>query len=1244
MKKTFLSIAVFFLAGIYGFGQEFTYSDNWDNPGFTLNQANEQKVTVNYSIHEWSLIDLAVNREMLKKIELPGHFLPNDEGAPDLPGKGRFIAIPQGATAHLNVLASRVETLQNINISPAPRIPFTTDEGPLEYSKDPDIWNANAFYPENPVILSEIQQIRGVDVVMLGITPYQYNPVTKELKIYRDLQVEVTFEGGNGYFGEDRLRNRWWDPIMSDLLLNASSLPEIEYSTGNGTNRDVGCEYLIITPDDPDFLAWADTLKIFRNKQGISTEVVTTIEIGGNTVTAIESYVNNAYNTWDIVPAAILLLGDYGSMNSTIIAPIWDGYCASDNIYADVTGNSMPDIVFSRMTAQNATHLETMVGKIISYETDPPTNPDFYDHPITALGWQTTRWFQICIETVGGYFRNELGKNPFRINEIYDGNPVTDPWSTAPNTGTILNYFGTNGLGYLPDSPTALGNWSGGNASQVNNAINDGAFLLLHRDHGGKTGWGEPNYGNSNLSGLSNQDLTFVYSINCLTGKYNWSGECFAEAFHRHQQGALGVVAASEVSYSFVNDTYVWGAFDNMFPEFMPDYGSTPEPRGLLPGFSNAAGKYFLQQSSWPYNQNNKTVTYNLFHHHGGAFSTLYSEVPQNLLVLQSGVILGGSNLFTVQADSGSLIALSVDGEIIGVGNGTGIPENITIEPQVAGTTVDLVVTKTNYFRYEDALIVISPDEPYVIYDSHILNDENGNNDGKMDYAESELLSVTMYNIGNVDAQNVQTIIRTNDPFIVFTDSTDDYGMIPGNQTVTTTNGFSFDVSDTIPDQHIVLFQVEATDGDTSWNSSFTIMGHAPVMEFIEFTINDENGNDNGRIDPGETADVIVSIANNGSSGALNVMGELVCNDPYISINTGVQAYGDMAPEADGQQAFSVTADAGTPGGYIPEFEVFITADHNISGYGLFTTVIGQFAAVVIDMDPNYHSGPAIMATFEEIDLIAEYTTEFPTDLKDFKSVFICLGIHYSNHILTNDEAQILVDYLDAGGSLYMEGKTTWYDDPQTILQPMFNISVAPESWFVIENIFGENGTFTEGMNFVFDGVNPVNNYQMDAEDPAYVIFRTQEIDYGSAVVYDEGNYKTIGSATEFGGLLDGDPPSTKADLMYEYLNFFGGILTGVDEPVTDTDSPEVHTYPNPFRSEIRIHFTTNQKAHASLDIYNIHGQKVHTLFNGQLTAGQHDFKWTGTDELNNKVREGFYFYRLNIGDTSVSGKILLIR
>jgi hypothetical protein len=148
------------------FSQKISYSDNWGNEGFYLAKENNAGVEVNYSIHEFTFENIEIKGEAMKKPMLPGHFLPNDEGAPDLPGKGRYIALPQGAKAVLNITASHTETISNIDISPAPRIPLDTETGPLTYNKNINIYSKNAFYPANPVTISSPTQIRGVDVVM----------------------------------------------------------------------------------------------------------------------------------------------------------------------------------------------------------------------------------------------------------------------------------------------------------------------------------------------------------------------------------------------------------------------------------------------------------------------------------------------------------------------------------------------------------------------------------------------------------------------------------------------------------------------------------------------------------------------------------------------------------------------------------------------------------------------------------------------------------------------------------------------------------------------------------------------------------------------------------------------------------------------------------------------------------------------------------------------------------------------
>lgn len=709
MKRIVMAILI--LAGLFSFafGEAYTFQTANTQPGFSLINQNDAGVEMEFNVPGMTLQTLDIDGQNMQVVAIPGVMLPNNAGAPNLPGTGEIIAIPQGASATVQILTSSVEYFQDIDLAPAPPIQFENDDSPPTFQKDPGIYDVDGYYPENPVLLSQPSKMRGVDYVILGITPFQYNPVTRELVVYTNLRVQVNFVGGNSHFGDDRLRSRFWEPILAANIVNYTSLPQIDFNQRlQEPSETEDVEYLIIVPDDPIFIAWADTIKAWRTLQGIKTGIATLTETGSSS-SQIESYINNAYNSWNIPPAAVLLLSDYPNSGLTygITSPMWNNYCVSDNIYADVNGDDLPDIEFSRITAQNEAHLSGMINKFLNYERNPPTNPSFYLHPITAGGWQTERWFIVCTEICWGFMHNVLEKDPVREYAIYSGTPGSS-WSSNSNTYMLVNYFGPNGLGYIPSTPQHLTDW-GANATRINNDINSGAFLMLHRDHGLETGWGEPDYNNSSLNGLTNDDLSFIFSINCLTGKYNYGSEVFSEKFHRMEHGALGLLCASEVSYSFVNDTYIFGIWDYLWPNFDPGHGD-PGLENLNPGFANASAKYYLEASSWPYNPQHKVYTDHLFHHFGDPFNTIFSEVPRDLTVSHDPILFSGFTEYTVTADTGSMIGLTVDGEIIGVGEGTGHPQTIQIEPQTPGNTMIVTVTKPNYRRYSTAVDIIPPE------------------------------------------------------------------------------------------------------------------------------------------------------------------------------------------------------------------------------------------------------------------------------------------------------------------------------------------------------------------------------------------------------------------------------------------------------------------------------------------------------------------------------------------------------
>jgi len=218
-------------------------------------------------------------------------------------------------------------------------------------------------------------------------------------------------------------------------------------------------------------------------------------------------------------------------------------------------------------------------------------------------------------------------------------------------------------------------------------------------------------------------------------------------------------------------------------------------------------------------------------------------------------------------------------------------------------------------------------------------------------------------------------------------------------------------------------------------------------------------------------------------------------------------------------------------------------AQYDITTQGEITVVIGQIPVVIIDLDENNNSGPVMQQTMEDMGISAEYVTAIPAELTLYSSAFVCLGIYSSNHTLTSAEGQQLAGFLNAGGMLYMEGGDTWYYDAQTAVHTMFNIDGTSDGSGDLGTINGMAGTFTEGMSFSYSGENNWIDRLAPIGD-AEIILENQTPNYGTAISYDGGTYKTIGASHEFGGL--GDSDATKEELMSEFLNFFEVITTGV--------------------------------------------------------------------------------------------------
>ena len=935
MKKSLpivLAIALIAFIGNTVLAQTFNYPVK-GKQGFNLTEKTRDGLHISYNVGQVTLNTIQYRGEEMSEVSINTIAIPSEAGKPNLPADSRMMAIPQGATAHLRVVSFEKETLHNVNIAPALRIQSENEEPDMNYVKDMSVYSKDAYYPAEPFVMGS-SYIRGVETVTVAVTPFQYNPVTKDLIVYTNVELAVEFEGGNGHFGEDRLRSPYWDPILAAELLNYDQLPVIDYEARMQQwlrDNDKGAEYLIITPNNDAWAEYANQLKDYRTRQGIITEVYRLDEMPATTTNDMKAWFHSAYNTWEIAPVAVCLLGDHGTnmgqyIPAETVSHPSNGSCITDNRYADVVGNdNLPDMVFSRLIAETPAQLPVFVGKQLEYEyTNPNMDPNFYSRPITALGWQTERWFQICSEVFGGYMRQH-GYDTNRINCIYQGTPGSI-WSSNQNTSMVVNYFGPNGVGYIPQTPSELGNWNNGSPELVVQAVNEGSFWLQHRDHGLETGWGEPAVRNSHVNQMNNVGkLPFVMSINCLTGKFNYNQDCFCEAWMRRtyngeNAGAVGVLCPTETSYSFVNDAYVWGVYDLFDGEFMPTYGPYADNTGnWMPAFGNVAGKYFLAQSNWPYNTESKDITYTMFTAHCDAFLRIYTQVPQEMDVVHPEVVIAGLGEVNITAPEGCMISLvkenPEDGwEILAVAEATGDPQTIEFLPQLPPTEIHLVVTGQNYLRYEAVMGVIPADGPYIVFDNKVLHDENFNQ--QLDFGETISLDITMQNVGSDPMEAFDAVLETESEYITITNGTAQYEAMAPNATQTVANAFSFTVADNVPDNTSNRFTITVTNGTDVYVSNLAMKAYAPVFNLGSMGITEVSGNGNGRLDAGETAKLSFPIENKGHADAAATEVTMQMLSPYITIAESAVSFDNVNAGEIQTAVYDITISEDTPIGY----------------------------------------------------------------------------------------------------------------------------------------------------------------------------------------------------------------------------------------------------------------------------------------------------------------------------------------
>ena len=112
----------------------------------------------------------------------------------------------------------------------------------------------------------------------------------------------------------------------------------------------------------------------------------------------------------------------------------------------------------------------------------------------------------------------------------------------------------------------------------------------------------------------------------------------------------------------------------------------------------------------------------------------------------------------------------------------------------------------------------------------------------------------------------------------------------------------------------------------------------------------------------------------------------------------------------------------------------------------------------------------------------------------------------------------------------------------------------------------------------------------------------------------------------------------------YDYYNISTDVADeGGDNPAVPNAFELAQNYPNPFNMATTISFTLPSSGQVKLDVYNLLGQKVAVLAEGEYAAGTVTINWDGRDRSGRDLASGAYFYRLMVDGNQIDSRKLMI-
>ncbi|MBC8456290.1 hypothetical protein H8D59_03480, partial [bacterium] len=249
-----------------------------------LTNFSDSEMQIDMNIGEFEMMPVLIDGEEFVVVKLDDESNILSAGVPDIPDVRRSVIIPDDARMSVRVISSEYTDFDNIQIAPSKGVVYRNvdwDSVPREFG---EVYEQDAFYPGNLVELNSPYILRDFRGQVVKINPFQYNPVTKVLRVYTNIEVEVFADGS----GEVNTFNRTKSIEKIDSEFHEIYQRQfLNYSIDRYTPVSDQGNMLVVYYDS--FESAIQPLVEWKNMKGVPTEMIPISQFGGSNGNTLKS-------------------------------------------------------------------------------------------------------------------------------------------------------------------------------------------------------------------------------------------------------------------------------------------------------------------------------------------------------------------------------------------------------------------------------------------------------------------------------------------------------------------------------------------------------------------------------------------------------------------------------------------------------------------------------------------------------------------------------------------------------------------------------------------------------------------------------------------------------------------------------------------------------------------------------------------------------------------------------------------